>query len=76
MEIYKNLNFKSIFKIIMILFSIFIFFITVGIVLNSSVNLKYEMASVEDIAYVCLYSKILLVYVVLVIVFLIFSFKK
>jgi len=76
MELYKKLNPKNIFKIVMIVFSVCVLFITIGVLLNSSVNLKYEAASVEDVAYVHLCSKILIVYVVLVIVFLISSFKK
>ena len=76
MELYKKLGFKNIFRIIMIAFSIYILFIATGICLNSAVNLKYETASIEDIAYVYLYSKVLIIYIILVLVMLVFLLRK
>jgi hypothetical protein len=47
-----------------------------GIYLNSSVGLKYEAVSKEDIEYIVLYSKVLIIYIILIIVMLFYSFKK
>jgi len=71
MKIYFN-----IFRWLMIAFSGFILYIVFGIYMNSSVCLTYESASVADIQYVNSYSKVIILYTVLMIVFLITSFKR
>jgi len=71
MKIYFN-----IFRWLMIAFSGFILYIVFGIYMNSSVSLTYESASVADIQYVNSYSKVIILYTVLMIVFLITSFKR
>ena len=69
-------NFFKAFKWIMIIFSVFILYVMYGIYMNSSVCLTYESASLKDIEYVNLYSKVVIAYLVLVIVFIIISLKK
>jgi hypothetical protein len=72
----KWFNFRNIFRVIMIAFSLYMLFTIFGIYLNSSVGLKYEAVSKEDIEYVVLYSRVLLVYIILVIGMLFYSFKR
>jgi hypothetical protein len=60
----------------MIAFSLYMLLTMLGIYLNSSVGLKYEAVSKEDIEYIVLYSKVLIIYIILIIVMLFYSFKK
>jgi hypothetical protein len=60
----------------MIAYSGFILYIMVGIYINSSVCLTYESASIADIQYVNLYSKIIIVYLILMIAFLVISIRR
>ena len=69
-------NYFSIFKWIMVIFSGFILYVMFGIYMNSSVCLTYESASLSDIQYVNLYSKVMILYTVLMIVLLLISFKR
>jgi len=69
-------NYFSIFKLIMVIFSGFILYVMFGIYMNSSVCLTYESASLSDIQYVNLYSKVMILYTVLMIVLLLISFKR
>ena len=69
-------NYFSIFKWIMVIFSGFILYVMFGIYMNSSVCLTYESASVSDIQYVNLYSKVMILYIVLMVVLLLISFKR
>ncbi len=61
------------FLIFIILFSIYLLYVLIGIYLNGMVNLTYEVYSLEDLKYVVSYSKILIIYVILVIAILIYN---
>ena len=67
----SNLRIGYFISIVMIIFSFYLLYILVGIFLNANVNLKYTAVSIEDIKYIILYSKILIIYVVFVIIFLV-----
>ncbi len=60
----------------MIFFSLYLLYATFGIFINAGINLQYEVYSTKDIAYIFFYSKVLMVYIVLVLIGLIFSFRK
>ena len=66
----KKFPFKKLFKIGMIVFSVYLLYILAGIYLNASLGLKYGIGT-TDIEYGILYSKVLMVYIILVIVILI-----
>lgn len=72
----RKLLIKRISKIAMIVISLYLLYILVGIYLNSTVGLKYESVSAEDIKYGMLYTKILMIYIITVTIMLICSFKK
>jgi len=64
------------FKWFMILFSGYVLYIMLGILLNSSVCLTYEAASMSDIQYVNAFSKVIIIYILCVLVFLFVSSKQ
>jgi hypothetical protein len=67
---------RNILIILLIMFSLYMLFTMFGIFLNGTVGLKYEVVSKEDIEYVVLCSKVLMVYIIFVIGVLLFSFKR
>ena len=60
----------------MITVSVYLLYALVGIYLNGSVGLTYEAVSMEDIEYGMLYTKIVMIYIVIVTIMLIGSLKK
>jgi hypothetical protein len=72
----NRINYKNIIKIVMIASTLFLLYVFVGIFLNSSVSIKFNSVSKEDIEYVSAYSKITIVYLFLILVLLLASFKK
>jgi hypothetical protein len=72
----NKLRIKKAFATIMILFSLYMLYILISIFLNANVSLTYTSVSLEDIKYIILYSKILIIYIIVVIVILFRSFFK
>lgn len=70
------MNYYKIFKWMMALFSGYVLYIMFGILLNSSVCLTYEAASISDIQYVNNFSKVFILYILCVLVFLFVSNKQ
>ena len=71
----RNINFRNVFRFLMILFSLYNFYIIVGIYLNVMVNQKYDTVSESDIAYVFSFSKLFMIYIVLMLISLFFNFS-
>ena len=72
----KNITIRSVYKILMLLFSLYLLYATFGIFLNSGINVQYEVYSIKDVAYIFFYSKVFMGYITLVLIGLIFSFRK
>jgi len=72
----ENITIRSVYKILMILFSLYLLYVTFGIFLNSGINVQYEVYSTKDVAYIFFYSKVFMGYISLVLIGLIFSFRK
>ena len=70
------MKYYRIFKWFMILFSGYVLYIMLGILLNSSVCLTYESASINDIQYVNTISKVIILYILCVLVFLFVSSSR
>jgi|GEM_PF-4136696 hypothetical protein len=69
-------NYFNIFRWTMIVFSVYVLYVVFGMYMNSSVCLTYESASVADIENVNMYSKIVLVYIIFMIVFLVVGLRR
>jgi len=67
---------KKIFVIIMITISIYLLFVIFGIYLNGNIAYTYGAVSLDDIEYVIVYSKLLLIYISLIIIVLLYLFKN
>ena len=70
------MKYYKFFKWFMVIFSGYVLYIMFGILLNSSVCLTYEAASVSDIQYVNTFSKVIMLYILCVLVFLFTSSKQ
>lgn len=70
------MKYYRIFKWIMLLFSGYVLYVMFGIWLNSSVCLTYESASIADIQYVNTVSKVIILYILGVFVFLFISLNR
>jgi hypothetical protein len=62
-------NLFKIFNVFVLLLSLYLLYITFGILINSSVSITYETASLEDIKYVHSYSKLFILYIILVLIY-------
>jgi len=69
-------NYYNVFRWAMIAFSVCVLYVVYGIYMNNSVCLTYGSASIADIEYVNMYSKIILVYIILMIVFLVVGLRR
>ncbi len=72
----RRLIIKRIFKITLIVISLYLLYILVCIFINGSLGLKYESVSTEDIEYGMLYTKILMGYIIVITIILLHSLKK
>ncbi len=53
-------------RILILLLTIYLLYIQVGILLNGMINITYEVVSIDDLKFVVSYSKILIIYFVLI----------
>jgi hypothetical protein len=67
---------RKIFVLLLTCFSLYLLYILTSILLNSAVSLKYEAVSIEDIEYCILYTKVLILYILLVLFVLIGSLLR
>lgn len=65
-----------IFILLLIAISLYLLYVLIGIYLNSLVALKYATASMDDVEYISLYSKVLIGYVILVLIVMIALLRK
>lgn len=71
---YNNLKLlRLILLVLIILFSLFLLYVLIGIYLNGMVNLTYEVFSIDDLKYIIFYSKVLIIYVILITSILIYN---
>ena len=66
----------NLFRILLIAFSLYLLYILLGFYINGMVNLKYDTVSVSDIEYCIKYSKILIIYTIIVVIYIFCAFKK
>ncbi len=64
---------KVILRLLLIFFSLFLLYIISGIYLNGMINITYEVVSIEDLKYVVTYSKVFIIYLVLMTSIMIYS---
>ena len=64
----------KIIRVFIIVFSLFVLWLTVSVFINSKVCLTYEAASEEDITNVIFYSKVIFIYALSIVIFLVTTF--
>lgn len=57
---------KIVLLVLIILFSLFLLYSLIGIYLNGMINITYEVFSIEDLKYVLFYSKLLIIYIIII----------
>jgi hypothetical protein len=71
----RKFNWYTCFKVLLLVFSGYLLWAIFGIYINGQVNLKYDAISMSDVEHCVKYAKIVLVYIVLMIIFLILTLK-
>ncbi len=61
-------------KYFVILFSLYVLYLSISVVLNGAVSLKYDAMSMEDINYVIHYALLVIVYAITILLVLILPF--
>lgn len=61
-------------KYSVILFSLYVLYLSIGVVLNGVVNLKYNVMSMDDINHIIHYALLIIVYVITVLLVLLLPF--
>ena len=61
-------------KYSVVLFSLYVLYLSIGVVLNGEVNLKYNAMSVDDINHIINYAWLIIVYVITVLLLLLLPF--
>ena len=61
-------------KYSVILFSLYVLYLSIGVVLNGEVNLKYNVMSMDDINHIIHYALLIIVYVITVLLVLLLPF--
>ena len=61
-------------KYSVILFSLYVLYLSIGVVLNGEVDLKYNAVSVDDINHIIHYAWLIIVYVITVLLLLLLPF--
>ncbi len=71
-----KITFFGVCKAVMLIFSVFIFYITFGIYLNGGIGFKYEAVSSAHIEYIFFYSKVFLIYIIMIILLIVSFFNS
>ncbi len=61
-------------KYSVVLFSLYVLYLSIGVVLNGVVNLKYNVMSMDDINHIIHYALLIIVYVITVLLVLLLPF--
>lgn len=64
----------KIIKLFVIIFSLFVLYLSIGIVLNGVVSLKYNAMSIDDINHIIHYALLVIVYEIVILLVLILPF--
>lgn len=65
---------NKIVKLFVIIFSLYVLYLSISVVLNGAVSLKYNAMSMEDINYVIHYALLVIVYEITVLLILLLPF--
>lgn len=66
----------KIIKLFVITFSLFVLYLSIGVVLNGEVSLKYNAMSIEDINHIIHYALLVIFYEIVVLLILLLPFSN